>query len=162
MKSANLQNILVFATGVALLIIVAAFLVFLTLYLWYALRDILVVIRNYNLRPAKRCHWTSCGFYHHDEDDPQTKDCLNPLVGPAFFDALSREGNQPGCHYSIQVREIDVQRKLATDYRKEFLETYTAFSVYSTWWKVVTVLAGVLLLYFGVFNLAEALKTIFG
>jgi len=145
MQSSNLQSIFVPIASAGLLMTLGAFLVLLSLYLVYALRDILVVIKNYNFRQAQKCHWASCGLYHHDEDDPQSKDCLHPFVGKPFFERLSRHGNQPGCDHSIQVREVDVPRKPAIDYRKEFLDIYSTLNVYGIWWKVITILVGILL-----------------
>ena len=107
-----------------------------------------------------RSHWGYCGLYYQIESDPESKDCLSPF-GRMFFENLSMHGNQPGCHYSIQIREIDEPRKPAADYQKEFLDVYKAFNVYNIWWKVITILIGIVLFFLGIFNLEESLKIIF-
>lgn len=143
-----------------LLILAVTFLVLLVLYLWHALVDIVVVLSNYNFRRANKCHWSSCGLYYHSEDDPLTKDCLSPF-GRFLFEKVSKGGDKPGCRYSIQVREINKPRKPAADYQKELFETYSAFQIYTIWWKIITISVGVLLLGFGMLNLFDIFRAFF-
>jgi hypothetical protein len=159
----NLSSLFQHASGPLLLglsILVILLVGLLGLYIWHALIDILVVVRHYNFRRASKCHWTSCGFYYHDEEDPLTKDCLNPF-GRFVFDKRSKGGDQPGCRYSIKVREIDKQRKPAQDYQKELLDTHSAFQVYSIWWKLITIFVAVLLLALGTAELVGLIKALF-
>lgn len=137
------------------------FLILLSLYLWCAFNDIIVILKNYNFRRANKCHWTSCGLYYHYESDPETKDCLSPCVSNPSFEKLSRGGTQSGCRHSIQVREVNRSRKPAADYEKEWLEMYNSFHISKTWWRVIAILAGILLLAFGVVNLYNFIKVIF-
>lgn len=143
-----------------LTVVVAAFLLLLSLYLWRAFVDIVVVLKNFNFRRAKRCHWSSCGLFYYVEDDPETGDCLSPY-GRFLFEKRSRSGNQRGCRYSIQVREVDQPRKPAADYQRELFDTYSAFQVYNIWWKIITIFVGILVFGFGMSNLFDIIKTFF-
>jgi hypothetical protein len=120
------------------------FLIIFSLYLWLSLQEILVGARNYNFTRAQFCNPDQCGFFYHVENDPQPKDCLSPFVSRRSFQDLSKFGNQPGCRRSIQVREIEIERKPASEYKKEFLETYNAFHISKVWWRVVSILAAII------------------
>jgi hypothetical protein len=132
---------------------IVLFVFFCIFYFWYiklSIDEAKIIINNYNLRKAKLCNPDNCGFYHHDETDPQSKDCLNPQVEKKFFDNLSRNGNQRGCRRSFQVREIDVERKPASEYKLEFLQVYNAFHPSKLLWRLIIILATSILFLLGV------------
>ena len=143
---------------------VVLFVPFTIFYFWYiklSYEEVMVVIRNYNFKKAQLCNPESCGFYYHDESDPESKDCLNPLVGKKPFEKLSKNGNQPGCRRSFQVREIDVVRKPASDYKKEFVEVYNAFHPSKLLWRMIFILATSILYLLGVLTSSNFLQLLF-
>ena len=115
----------------------------LSVYLFLSLEEIIVSIRNYNFPRAKTCSYKDCGFYYHRNEDPESKDCLNPFISPTAFRHRSRGGNNRGCRRSMQVREIHGKRKPASAYKKEYLATYSAFHISKVWWRVMTILAAI-------------------
>jgi hypothetical protein len=149
------------AIGVLGVLLLLFFLVLLAIYLWLAFGDLVVVLSNYNLRPADRCHWSSCGFYHHDEADPESAECLNPLVSKSFFDKRRRSGDQPSCRRSVQVREVKIERKPANDYLQEFMSLYSAFHPSKILWRLVTIAGGISLWALGAIGLQDFIKTFF-
>lgn len=143
----------------AILFVPFAILYFLYIKLSYD--EIKVVIKNYNFRKADLCNPESCGFYHHLEIDPQSKDCLNPLISKKFFEKLSKNGNNLGCSRSFQIREVDVERKPASDYKKEFLDVYNTFHPSKLWWRLLFILATSILYLFGVLTSNSVLQLLF-
>lgn len=141
------------------MLLLAVFLVLLALFLWFALNDLVVLLKNYNLRRADRCHWASCGFYDHNEMDPETAECLNPFVSKPSFDKRRSGGNQSGCRRSVQVREIRMDRKPADDYLKELLSLHSAFSKIP--WRLVTIGGSIALSALGIIGLPDFIKTFF-
>ena len=155
------QDVLQAIVGTTGIVLFTVFLVLLALYLWFAFQDIVVVLKNYNFRRAMYCRWDVCGLYEHEEEDPQSKACLNPFVSPCRFDELSEGGNHPGCRHSIQVREVDVTRRPASEYREEFMERYSAFHPAKNWWKVATIFGGIAFWALGVVGLLDFVKLLF-
>lgn len=147
-----------------LLISAVLFVPFTIFYVWYiklAYDEMKTVIKNYNFKKAEFCNPESCGFYHHVEADPQSKDCFNPLVTKKLFENLSRNGNQPGCSKSFQIREIELERKPASDYKKEFLDVYNAFHPSKLWWRIILILATSILYLLGILTSSNFLQMLF-
>jgi hypothetical protein len=128
-------------------IIFIPFLIILGYYIWLSFREILVTLRNYNLPRAKYCNPKFCGFFHHIGDS--SKSCMNPIVREKKFIKLSQNLNQPGCKLSVELREQSGERRLASEYRKEYLELYNAFHISKLWWRIVTILVSIFLLIAG-------------
>lgn len=149
------QNRLLVIIGILFFLI---FLILLSLYLWHVLGDIIVILKNYNFPRAKKCHWSSCGLYFHEESDPQTKGCLSPLVSDSFFKKRSKGGNQPGCRHSIQVREHDTPRKPAKDYLEEFMKMRSGFNVYKEWWGIIVIVACIFLWILSIISLYDFIR----
>ena len=141
--------------------ILSIFLILLTLYLWFALREVVIVLNNYNVRPAERCHWSSCGVYHHDEADPLSGECLNPQVRKPFFDRRKKGGNQPGCRYSVQVREIKERRKPAENYLQEYLDISSTYQTSNILWRLVKIGGGISLWVLGAIGLNDFINVFF-
>ena len=147
-----------------LMISAVLFVPFSIFYFWYiklSYDEMKVIINNYNFRKAELCNPESCGFYFHDETDPQSKDCLNPLVEKKFFENLSKNGNQPGCRRSFQIREVESERKPASDYKKEFMDVYNAFHPSKMVWRIIFILATSILYLLGVLTSSNFLQLLF-
>jgi len=143
------------------IILFIPFTVLYFLYIKLSYDEIIVMIKNYNFRRAKFCNPESCGFYHHQEEDPESKDCLNPFITKIFFEQLSKNGNQRGCNRSFQIREVDVERKPANDYKKEFLDVYNAFHPSKLYWKLLFIFATTILYLMGILSSRNILELIF-
>ena len=137
------------------LVFLFIFVILLFLYIYQIIIDIIVVFKNYNFLRAEKCHWTSCGLYYHDEEDPTSQNCLSPMVSSAFFNRRSAGGNRKGCRYSIQVREVKVPRKPAGDYLSEYLEVRNAFNVSNTMWRLITLSSLLLGVLFGILGVEK-------
>ena len=86
---------------------------------------------------------------------------MNPLVTEKKFLALSQNLNQPGCNLSVELREQSSERRLASEYRKEYLDLYNAFHASKLWWRIVVILAGVLLLLAGTITADKLIDMLF-
>lgn len=125
------------------------FLGLVSLYLWLTLRDVLAALRNYNLPRAARCRWDSCAlYYHRDPKNDQTSACLNPFVSQRRFRRRSHSGTRKGCSYSLAVlgaRESDAP----AENLREYLDTVVAFRAAASFYPVLLLLLGVVLLVLG-------------
>jgi hypothetical protein len=137
------------------------FLVVLGVQLWLAFGDVLVILRNYNYPAAERCHWSSCGFFHHDEADPKSAVCMTPFVRTRFFAKRRRGGNQPGCYRSVQVRELEKDRRPADHYYEEFMSRRSAFQTPKVLWRLVTIGGGLAFWALGAIGLNDFIRAFF-
>lgn len=118
----------------------------LLIYIVLSLRDLIVHFRNYNYRRATFCNSNYCGLYKHDDEMPGVKDCLNPYVSKKRFEKISKGGNHKGCYLSIQIHENSKKRKSAEDYKADYINTVSAFSVDNLWWRILLILLAIAML----------------
>ena len=86
---------------------------------------------------------------------------MNPLVTEKKFLSLSQSLNQPGCFLSVEMREKSRERRLAIEYKKEYLDLYNAFHVSKLWWRIVVILAGSILLIAGTLAVDKVIALVF-
>lgn len=116
-------------------------------YIYLALKDQIIVLRNYNFDRAKTCSYRDCGLFHYDRKNPTYKTCKSPRVSQGRFLKLSMDGSQAGCRYSIQVREnANTPRASAKSYLEDWHREKASFDASHSWWKIIMLLIGVILL----------------
>ncbi|MBI5877765.1 MAG: hypothetical protein HZB53_08950 [Chloroflexi bacterium] len=140
--------------GTLAIFLFVAFVTVLSMYLWHVLMDVAIANRNYNFPRAPKCNAEFCGLYHRVENDPLSMACLSPY-GRQLFPKLSMGGDQPGCRFSIQVRETAISRMPANTYLKEFLDNKSAFNSINAWWKIIAILGGLVFFSFGLVSLVD-------
>jgi len=131
-------------------------LVFLCLYLFIGIRDLIIVLKNYNILRADFCRDQVCGLYR-PHNNPKKRRCLNPYISERKFMKLSASGNHKGCYWSFQLRED------LSDYEHEsiYLEIIRTFRGEKIWWKFITILMVIILILFGLFKFPSFLSELF-
>jgi len=135
------------------LVILFLLVVLILLYIYLGMRDLVTILKNFNIVRADYCREGSCGFYYFDKLSGM-RSCLNPLIGQTRFKKLSGTGDHKGCRWSM----TSYGHKSPFENRQEYLALLGAFRSESAWWKIITVLLGLVLLQLGVIKLYEVTK----
>jgi hypothetical protein len=139
------------------LIVLVPLILLLAVFLWRSLLTTYLVLTNYRYPRAIRCNANECAFFQHDPNDAKSAACLNPL-GRLGFEARRLGGDQKGCGYSVQVREIEGERKPASLYLTEYLQVRQAFEAHTNLWLLITLLGVAFVLIVGILTLSDAVK----
>lgn len=121
-------------------------------YLYIGVRDLYIFFRNFNRPPAEYCRWKSCGLFYFDHKN-RVAQCLNPLVSIREFQKRSRGQNAPGCRWSVAA----IPERTPFQQRDDYLSYYQAFRREDMWWKIITIIMGLLMFSIGIVGIKELL-----
>ena len=125
-------------------------------YLYVGIRDLYIFFHNFNLPRAEYCRWNSCGLFYFDPQRRVSR-CLNPLVSVREFQKRSRGQNAPGCRWSVAA----VPERTPFMQKDDYLAYYQAFRGEGMWWRIISIIMGILLLHLGVVEGKEWLSLLF-